>query len=78
MWQIKGQVSYRLSDFAGFTGVTTSAFIHGPTALPLTGTISPALSASGFPLGVSSGTCDFPFDLTNAPGHDQAHQAGLL
>lgn len=62
-------------DFAGLTGVTTAASIHGPTTLPLTGTagsMSPALSASGFPLGVSSGTYDFTFDLTDAPGYDPA------
>lgn len=61
--------------FPGLAGLSTAAAIHGPTALPFTGTagaMSPALSASGFPLGVTLGTYDYTFDLTDAPGYDPA------
>jgi CHRD domain/PEP-CTERM motif len=62
-------------DFSGLAGLTTAAFLHAPTVIPLTGTaavMSPALSASGFPLGVTLGTYDHTFDLTDAPGYDPA------
>ena len=62
-------------DFAGLTGNATAAFIHAPTAIPFTGTagpMTPALSDTGFPLGVASGTYSHLFDLTDAPGYNPA------
>ena len=61
--------------FSGLSGSTTAAFLHGNTPLPLTGVaapISPALTSSGFPSGVPSGSYDFTFDLTDSPGYDPA------
>jgi hypothetical protein len=55
--------------FSGLTGTTTAAHIHAPTDIPFTGGASVATespSFSGFPLGVSSGTMDRTFDLTQA------------
>ena len=62
-------------EFAGLTGSATAAFIHGPTSVPLTGiagAMTPALSDSGFPPGVASGTYSHLFDLTDAPGYNPA------
>ena len=62
-------------DFAGLLGTTTGASIHGLTALPGTGdagAMSPTFAATGFPLGVTAGSYDSLFDLTDAPGYDPA------
>lgn len=59
--------------FSGLSGTTTTAFLHGNTPFPLTGIagqMSPALTTSGFPVGVQSGNYDFTFDLTGSPGYD--------
>jgi hypothetical protein len=62
-------------DFSGLTGDSTAAFIHAPTSLPFTGTaglMTPPLSDSGFPLGVTGGTYSHLFDLTDASGYNPA------
>lgn len=62
-------------DFSGLSGNSSAAFIHAPTVIPLTGTagpMTPSLSDSGFPLGVTSGTYGCLFDLTDAPGYNPA------
>ncbi|MGB8170663.1 MAG: CHRD domain-containing protein [Chthoniobacteraceae bacterium] len=59
-------------DFSDLLGVTTAAAIHGATTFPFTGTagpMSPPLAATGFPLGVTAGSYDHTFDLTDAPGY---------
>jgi len=63
------------ANFSGMAGTTTACHIHGPTAVANTGnagvaTMTPAFT--GFPLGVTSGSMDHTFDLTqtstyNAP-----------
>ncbi|MFO0889225.1 MAG: CHRD domain-containing protein [Isosphaeraceae bacterium] len=53
--------------FSDLLGVTTAAHIHAPTAEPLTGVAGVATqvpSFTGFPLGVTSGTMDETFDMT--------------
>jgi uncharacterized repeat protein (TIGR01451 family) len=57
------------STFSGLTGTATASHIHGPTAVPGTGTSGVATmtpSFTGFPLGVTSGTYDSTFDMTLA------------
>lgn len=56
-------------QFQDLIGTTTAAHIHAPTAVAFTGTASPATqvpSFSGFPLGVTSGSYDMTFDMTQA------------
>jgi hypothetical protein len=60
-------------DFSGLAGSSSAAFIQAPTSIPLTGTaapMTPSLSDSGFPLGVTDGSYSHLFDLTDAPGYD--------
>ena len=60
-------------SFSGLAGGSTAAFIHAPTIFPLTGIagpMTPALSDTGFPLGVTSGTYSHVFDLTVASGYN--------
>ncbi len=52
-------------DFSGLYGASTSAFIYAPTTTPLTGTAGPMTPASGFPIGVTSGSFSHLFDLTD-------------
>jgi hypothetical protein len=55
--------------FADLLGPTTAAHIHAPTDNPLTGTAGVATQTpyfSGFPIGVTSGSYDHTFDLTDA------------
>jgi hypothetical protein len=53
--------------FTGLTGITTDAHIHAATATPFTGTAGVATGAwAAFPLGVTSGTMDSTFDMTQA------------
>ncbi|HEX9593250.1 MAG TPA: CHRD domain-containing protein [bacterium] len=55
-------------NFADLMGTTTASHIHAPTPAPLTGPAGVATqtpSFSGFPLGVTSGSYDHTFDLTD-------------
>ena len=54
--------------FSGLIGTTSAAHIHCCTALPASGTAGVATqtpSFQGFPLGVTSGTYNHVFDLTD-------------
>jgi hypothetical protein len=54
-------------NFAGLSGNTTVAHIHGPTTTAFTGTAgvaTPTPSFPGFPAGVTSGSYDQTFDMT--------------
>jgi CHRD domain len=56
--------------FSDLTAGTTASHIHAATAVPGAGTAGVATTTptfTGFPLGVTSGTYDHTFDLTN-PG----------
>jgi hypothetical protein len=56
-------------QFQDLIGTTTAAHIHAPTAVAFTGTAAPATqvpSFSGFPLGVTAGSYDMTFDMTQA------------
>jgi CHRD domain/PEP-CTERM motif len=56
-------------SFSGLTGTTTASHIHCCTASPGTGTAGVATQTPtfiGFPLGVTSGSYDQTFDLTDA------------
>jgi hypothetical protein len=62
-------------SFAGLLGTTTASHIHAPTAAPFTGTAGVATTTptfTGFPLGVTSGTYDHTFDLTQASSYNPA------
>lgn len=53
--------------FSGLIGNTTASHIHGPTAVPGTGTAGVATTTPtfpGFPLGVTSGSYSRTFDMT--------------
>ncbi len=54
-------------QFQDLLGPTTAAHIHAPTPTPFTGVAGVATelpSFTGFPLGVTSGTYDHTFDMT--------------
>ena len=56
-------------DFTGLSGTTTASHIHCCTATPMSGNAGVATETptfSLFPLGVTSGTFDESYDLTNA------------
>jgi hypothetical protein len=62
-------------DFSGLAGNSTAAFVHAPTTVPLTGTsglMTPPLSDSGFPLGVTGGTYGHLFNLGDAASYNPA------
>jgi hypothetical protein len=61
--------------FSGLLGTTTAAHIHAPTPLPLTGVAGVATQTPtfvGFPLGVTSGTYNHLFDLTDPASWNSA------
>lgn len=63
------------ADFSGLLGTTSACHIHGPTTDPFTGVASvmtPVPSFPGFPAGVTSGTYDMTFDLTDATSYNPA------
>lgn len=60
-------------QFSGLSGTTTVAHIHGPTPNPFTGTagvITTTPSFPGFPTGVTSGTYNQLFDMTQASSYN--------
>jgi hypothetical protein len=62
-------------DFTGLTGTTTASHIHCCTAAAMTGNAGVATetpSFSLFPLGVTTGTFDESYDLTNAASFNAA------
>lgn len=60
--------TFRLvTSFSGLLGTVTAAHIHGPTAVPFAGTASVMTQTptfSGFPSGVTFGSYDMTFDMT--------------
>ena len=59
--------------FSGLTGNTTASHIHGPTALPFTGTAGVATTTptfAGFPFGVTAGSYVNTLDLTLASSYN--------
>jgi hypothetical protein len=57
------------ADFSGLTGTTTAAHVHAPTDAARSGTAGVATETpyfSGFPIGVTSGTFDGIFDMTQS------------
>lgn len=63
------------ATFADLIGTTTMAHIHAPTANPGTGTAGVATqtpSFTGFPLGVTSGSYDHTFDLTDTATYNSS------
>ena len=64
------------TTFSGLTGNTTASHIHAPTAVPFTGNAGVATQTPtfvGFPLGVTSGTYDNTFDMTQASSYNPAY-----
>jgi hypothetical protein len=56
-------------DFTGLLGNTSAAHTHAPTTVAGTGTAGVATTTpyfAGFPIGVTSGTYDNTFDMTQA------------
>ncbi len=54
------------AEFSGLTGTVTAAHIHSGTAVPFTataGVATPVPTFPGFPLGVTAGVYDAPFDM---------------
>jgi hypothetical protein len=63
------------ASFSGLIGNTTAAHIHGPTAVPGTGTagvMTTTPNFAGFPVGVTSGAYDNTLDLTLASSYNAA------
>lgn len=67
------------ANFADLIGPTTASHIHCCTTVPLTGTAGVATvtpSFTGFPLGVTSGTYDFTYDMTLATSYNPSFITG--
>jgi hypothetical protein len=63
-------------SWSGLSGNTTVSHIHGPTAVPFTGTAGVVLTPStlpGFPAGVTSGTYSTTLDLTLSTTYPAAY-----
>lgn len=63
------------ADFMDLVGTTTVAHIHGPTLVAGSGTaspMSPTPTFPGFPAGVTAGTYDQTFDMTQASSYNGA------
>jgi hypothetical protein len=61
------------ATFAGLTGTVTAAHVHAPTATPGSGTANAATvvpTFTGFPSGVTSGSYDHTFDMTQATSYN--------
>ena len=59
--------------FSGITSLTTASHIHSPAIPPgVAGVATTVPSFPGFPLGVSSGTFDNTFDMTQASSYNPA------
>lgn len=61
------------AEFTNLAGTTTAAHIHAPTMMPLSGNTGVATqipSFAGFPNGVTSGTYDHTFDLTDSASYN--------
>jgi MYXO-CTERM domain-containing protein len=59
--------------FSGLTTGTTASHIHAPTLVPLSGTAGVATTTplfTGFPTGVTSGTYDHVFDMTQTSSYN--------
>ncbi|MDR3619925.1 MAG: CHRD domain-containing protein [Paludisphaera borealis] len=70
-----GQTMRVQVTFSGLLGTTTASHIHSPTLNPGGGTAGVATQTptfAGFPLGVTSGTYDRTFDLTDASTYNTA------
>ena len=65
-------------DFFDLTGTTVVAHVHGPTALPGSGTagvMTPAV-LPGFPAGITSGSYSRLFDMTDAATFNSSFLTG--
>jgi hypothetical protein len=72
---LSGDLFHLAVNFAGLTSGTTASHIHCCTASPFVGTAivaSQLPSYPGFPLGVTSGTFDATFDLSQAASYNPA------
>ena len=62
-----------IANFSGLTGTTTQAHIHCCVAPPANvGVASIVPSFTGFPLGVTSGSYDFTYDMALASSYNPA------
>jgi hypothetical protein len=59
--------------FSGLTGNTTASHIHASATLPAGGNTGVATPFGGFPLGVTSGSYDFTFDMTQAASYSGSY-----
>lgn len=59
------------AQFSGLTGNTTASHIHCCT-LPTAGVATQTPSFTGFPLGVTAGSYDHTFDMTQASSYNAA------
>lgn len=62
--------------FSGLIGTTTASHIHAATATPFSGTAGVATTTptfAGFPSGVTSGSYDQTFDMTQASSYNPAY-----
>jgi hypothetical protein len=60
--------------FSGLTGTTTASHIHAPAVSPATaGVATTTPTFTNFPLGVTSGTYDFTFDMTQSTSYNPSY-----
>jgi hypothetical protein len=61
------------ASFSGLVGTTTNCHIHGPTTTAgtgIAGVMTTTPTFTGFPSGVTSGTYDHTFDMTQATSYN--------
>lgn len=64
------------ASFSGLLGTTTASHIHCCTTVPGDGTAgvaTPVPTFPGFPLGITSGSYDHTFDMTDANSYNPAY-----
>lgn len=66
VWDSEAHTLWVTASFADLSGNTTVAHIHAPTTDPFAGTTGVAVFFPGFPPGVTSGSYDATFDLTDS------------
>jgi hypothetical protein len=66
-------------SFSGLTGNTTASHIHAPTPVPFDQTAGVATQTptfTGFPLGVTAGSYDHTFDMTDLASYNNSFMSG--
>lgn len=67
------------ATFSGLTGTVTASHVHGPTAVAGTGNagvMSPVPTYPGFPSGVTAGSYNMTFNMTDLASYNNSFMSG--